>query len=135
MKNENEKYNRIIAQINDLQPVISNKEKQFAAIMQTVEKTLQKKNHLKPLILVSWSSSVAAAILIGLFLFEYFTMPTNQKYQTSMLPNISTHAVLYRTIEEQPDVTSFNDYLHGKKECQKRIKTLYLSIINKRKIL
>jgi hypothetical protein len=135
MKNENEKYAEIVAQIKRMQPIIPDTERLTTDIMQRIEGSSQKKTPNKTLTIVSWTTSIAASILIGLFLFEQFTLPTNSKLTNSKLPDNYIHSFLHKNVETETAITDFNDWIRVKMERQKRQQALYSNIINKHKIL
>jgi hypothetical protein len=133
MKNENEKYEEIVAHIQTLQPIIPDPERLTAKIMQRIEKVPQKKSPNKTLLIVSWTTSIAASFLIGLFLFEQFALPTNPKFMSSNLPDIYTHSFLHKNTKTATTLTDFNDWIRVKTERQKRQQAFYSSVITKYK--
>ena len=122
MKTENEKYTELVEHIKRLQPVISDTEVFASKILQHIEDVPQKKFYSKTLTIVSWSSSIAASLLIGLFLFEYFKQPTTTGHTTCKRPSIYTH---FNINDGNQTLTDFNDWIHIKKERQKREQAYY----------
>jgi hypothetical protein len=133
---KNEKYMELLDQIKVLQPTIVDSERLTANIMQSIEKMPQKRIRKQTLTVVSWTSSIAASLLIGLFLFEQVMIPTSNELKTLALP-VYSRTVLCKNIniEKQTTLTNFNDWIDLKKERQKRQQAFYIGIINKHKIL
>jgi hypothetical protein len=136
MNNETKKYEELVKQIKATPPVMADPEKLTARILQRIENTPQKKNRNKTLAGVSWVTSIAASLLIGLFLFEQLTTSTNREHQNAKISDRYFSLVLdkNRNIEKQNTLTNFNDWLRIKKERQKKQQAFYSSIINKHKI-
>ena len=126
------KYEELMAQIKSTQPVIFDAERLTANILQKIEKVPQKKSKNKMLSIATWISSIAASVLIGLFLFEQFMIPTNNNHQSSNIPEIYLSAGFN---EKQTVLTDFNDWFRTKKEHQKKQQAFYSSIINHYKSL
>ena len=126
------KYEELIAQIKSTQPVIFDAERLTDHILQKIEQMPQKKSQSKMLSIVTWTSSIAASVLIGLFLFEQFMIPSNNNHQSSNIPEISLNSFFY---EKQTVLTDFNDWFRIKKEQQKKQQALYASIMNHYKSL
>ena len=85
MKNEKDRYTEWIEQIKMFQPKIADPQKLILKTMQSVECLSKKKERNKTLIIVSWVSSIAASVLIALFLFEQFAPSTNVEYTSSKI--------------------------------------------------
>jgi hypothetical protein len=126
------KYEELMAQIKSTQPVIFDAERLTDNIKQKIEKVPQKKSKNKMLSIATWTSSIAASVLIGLFLFEQFMIPTNNNHQSSNIPEIYLSAGFN---EKQTVLTDFNDWFRTKKEHQKKQQPFYSSIINHYKSL
>jgi hypothetical protein len=123
MNTEKDIYSELINRIKVSQPTISDPQGLTSATMQRIEHLSKKKNDSKILHIMSLTSSIAASLLIGLFVFEQFTPPTNTE------TNTSTAMPVYNV-----SICSINDYIEFmqiKKERQK----LYSNLINKYKNL
>ena len=131
MNNENEKYTELISQIKATQAKISNPQKLTLQTMQHIE-NLSTKGKNKTLIFVSWASSIAASLLIGLFVFEQFTLPNNTENITSVYTSPAHEKIVF--ICKSTTLTDLNEWMQLKKERQKKQQTIN-SIINKYKTL
>ena len=133
MNNENSKYTELIDRIKTTQVKFSHPQKLSSKIMLDVEFLSKKKTDSKILRVVSLISSIAAVLLIGLFVFEQFLSSANmEKHKRS---NIAAVYVLYAVnknthIEKSTALNEFNKLIQMKKERQKKRQTFY-SIINK----
>ena len=133
--NEKGKYTELMNQIKATQPKISDPQRLSSETMQRIEKLPQKKDNNKRLTLVSWTSSIAASLLIGLFVFEQFAVPTRSKFISYATP--SDYIFYISEINNMKKQTTMNDFKHllnSKIDRQKKQQTLNL-IINKYKTL
>ncbi|MCL2652072.1 MAG: hypothetical protein FWD60_13755, partial [Candidatus Azobacteroides sp.] len=87
----------------------------------------------KILIFVSWSSSIAASFLIGMFLFEIFSPPKNKEFaSTKITPVNITPALDENAIIKNPmTLRDFKKIVSMKQEQR----AFYSSLVNKNKLL
>jgi hypothetical protein len=131
MNNENDKYTALISQIKATQVSIPDPQKLTLQMMQRIENLPQKRNN-KTLLFVSWASSIAASLLIGLFVFEQFTLSNNTENRTSAYISSAYEKSVF--MDKSTTLADLNTWMQLKKERQKKQETIN-SIINKYKTL
>lgn len=133
MNNENEKYTAFIHQIKNTKVQISDTQKLTSQIMQRIEHLPQKKGNNKTFLFVSWTSSIAASLLIGLFIFEQFLQPNTMDY--NQLDTVYTcTSIDYEKNYCMEKSTNIYTFMQLRKEHQKK-NQIVNSIINKYKTL
>jgi hypothetical protein len=128
----NEKYNELIDRIKGIQPQMNDPQGFTTKTMQRIEFESNKKTPYALLRVITIASSIAASLLIGLFLFEHYSLP--EKVNLNHSNYISINVNLPET-EGLTSIAAFHHYLSIKKEKQKNYRTLYSNIINKHQIL
>jgi predicted type IV restriction endonuclease len=97
--------------------------------MQRIEKLSKNKNQGKGLRILSLTSSIAASLLIGLFVFEQYFPSINTEDNSSITNLYICKSDNY--IEKPTALSEFNQLMQMKKERQK----LYANLVNKYKNL
>jgi len=133
MNNDKDKYTELIDRIKTWQPQISDPQNLILKTMNSVEMLSKKKRGNKILAVLSLASSIAASVLIGLFLFETFLPLKNEELQSSKVASAYvTPALMENMNKENPTTLSdFNKILSVKKQRRQEQRTLYLSLIDK----
>jgi len=117
MEDSNQKYNELVGLIKAKTPTLENSQDFTAEILSAVDRLKNKsvKNRLK---YVSWVSSVAATLLLGLFLLE-ISKPIES--------NVSNHN-FYSLIDfKDATLTEINHIVREKQEYRKK-REFYMSI-------
>ncbi|MDR0205745.1 MAG: hypothetical protein LBI45_00565 [Bacteroidales bacterium] len=129
----NDLYIELTNKIKNLQPKISDSQILTANIMHNVERLKHKNKYYRILTVTSWSSSIAASLLIALFLFEQFLPQNNTKIENPQILSISTTTVYSIDINSEKTATfyDFNQFLRIKKERQQKHRRSYSYIIDK----
>jgi hypothetical protein len=133
MNTENDKYTELISRIKTSQPILSDPQRLTSTTMQRIELLSKKKSHNRILSIVSITSSIAASLFIGLFVFEQFLPLENSEYEHStvsagyILP--VPNKIVY--IGKSAPLSEFSNLIRTKKEQQ----IFYSNIINKYKTL
>lgn len=130
---KNEQYNELVNQVKNLQPRIVDSQRLTSTIMQHIERVNHSNKYHRILTIVSWSSSIAALLLIALFLFEQFFPQDTTKYENYKILSISNTNVytINANLEENVNFSDFNRFLRIKKERQEKQRRLYSNFINK----
>jgi len=124
--NEKDKYTELIDRVKAFQPNMPDSQSSIGHIMQSIEKVSQKKIPNKMLIIVSRISSIAAAFLILLFLFEQFTAPNKKDFTSSkQIPESIFYISEKNNMEKPATMSDFNRLLSLKKERQKKQRDFY----------
>ena len=136
MNNENDKYIELIRQLKAAQVTLPNPQKLTSRTMLSIEAMSKKKSYIKPLTVIFWTSSIAAALLIGLFLPRKFFSSTNVEHKNlNVSPNYNLPVVGNNIYSEKSTVfNEFNRLIQLKKERQEAQRSFYLTLINKHKI-
>ena len=136
MNNENDKYAELINQIKVLQVKLPDSQRLTSKIMDNIELLSKRKTYIKVLNVIIITSSIAASLLIGLFVFEQFLIPNNLEHKKIHIVSTCTSTTYDKnaSIEKQTTLTAFNSLIQLKKERQKK-QQAFNSIINKYKIL
>ena len=130
MKNNNDdKYSELINQIKALEVKLSNPQQLADKTISRIELLEKKKKENKILPLISLISSIAASLLIGLFVFEQYFLPLNMEDKSLNATSFSDKTVYF---EKSNSFNDFDKCLQIKKSQQKR-QSLYTNIINKYK--
>ena len=128
----NDPYTELVNQVKNLQPKIIDSQRLTSNIMQNIEKVDSPNKYRRVLTIISWSSSIAASLLIALFLFEQFLPQNAAKFETSQI--LSIPPVIYNidiNSEKNATFSDFNHFLRIKKERQQTQRRLYSHFINK----
>jgi len=137
MNNAEDKYTEIIDQIKALQPQIADPQRLISKTMNRVEMLSKKKRGNKVLAVLSFASSIAASVLIGLFLFETYLPLQDKELQSSKTASVYVAPALMENMNMENPLTlsEFNKILNTKKQRRQEQRTLYLSLIDKYKNL
>jgi len=137
MNNVEDKYTEIIAQIKALQPQISDPQRLISKTMDSVEMLSKKKKGNKILTVISLASSIAASVLIGLFLFETYLPLQDKEMQSSKTASVRVMPALMENmnVENSMTLSEINKILNIKKQRRQEQCFLYLSLIDKYKNL
>jgi len=137
MNNDKDEYTELLNQIKIWQPQIPDPQKLISKTMDSVEMLSKKERGNKILAVISLASSIAASVLIGLFLFETFLPLKNEELKRSKTTSVYVVPVLMENMNmENPTTLShFNKVLNIKKQRQQEQRALYLSLIDKYKNL
>ena len=121
MNSENEKYTALINRIKAEQAQIPDTQRLTQQTMQRIENLPQKKTSNKMFQFVSWTSSIAASLLIGLFVLEQSLPSNNIEYQSNMasVPVLPTYDKQVLT-EKITVLTQLNALMQLKKEYQQK---------------
>jgi hypothetical protein len=130
MNSKTDKYTELIERIKATQAKISDPQKLTLKTMHSIELSLQKKSNNKTLSIVSWASSIAASLLIGLFVFEQLTAPTEMAFTSSKI--MPVYISEDNNMEKPTTINDFKQLLNNKIERQKKQQN-FNSIINKYK--
>ncbi len=122
MKNDEQKYDTLIARIRNTTPRLSDPQRLTADIMTSVEKLSQPPKPSRALRSITWISSVAALFFMGLFLTEHSISTPTSVQHTATLNYIS-----YSPTDKAHFVTSVKE----KRETRERTKTFYKNMITK----
>jgi len=137
MNNDKDKYAELIDRIKVWQPQISDPQRLISRTMDSVETLSKKKRGNKILAVISLASSIAASILIGLFLFETFLPLKSEELKSSKVASVYAAPALMENmnIEKPKTLSEFNKILSIKKQRRQEQRALYLSLIDKYKNL
>lgn len=129
MNSGKDTYNDILNQIKALQPKIPDSQRLISKTMDSIEIVSKKKSGNKILTILSLSSSIAASLLIGLFLFEMFLLPENKELKSSQIPPVHVIPASEKNmdIENPMTLSEFRKTLNIKKKQH----SLYTSLVNK----
>ena len=130
MNTKDDKYSELINQIKTLDVKLSNPQKLASRIISDIELLPKKKNNDKILRIISLMSSIAASLLIGLFVFEQYFLPLNMEDKSLNATSFPYKSVYF---EKSNPLNDFEKWIQIK-ECQQKRQNLYLNIINKHKI-
>jgi len=132
MNNAEDKYTEIIDQIKVLQPQMPDPQRLISKTMDSIEMLSKKKRGNKALTILSLSSSIAASVLIGLFLFETYSPLQDKELRSSKTASVH---VMPAMMQNPTTLSEINKILRVKKQRQQEQRTLYLSLIDKHKNL
>ena len=137
MNNDRDKYTELIDRIKAWQPQIPDSQRLISKTMDNVEMLSKKKKGNKILAVISLASSIAASVLIGLFLFETYSPLQDKEFQSSKTTSVNVMPALMGNMKmENPTTLSdFYKILNTKKQRQQEQRTFYLSLIDKYKNL
>lgn len=130
MSDKDQKYNELIALIKANKPALDHPEILTSEIMSAVGKLPLKAKSSRSLKFISWVSSVAAVLLVGLFLSErsVSTVPSTQDI------HISTYGSSFATEVSSENGNTLNmihDVVKEKREFNKRRESFYVNLIKK----
>lgn len=133
MKTKDQKYNELIRRIKTLKPALDDPGVLTSNILSAVEKLSDKpKINMTFMVLraVSWVSSIAAVLLLGIFLEGQFTpiVPPTQKTNVS---NYGSYSLTGGDIEEGGTLDKINGIVREKRKLKKERKFFYANIANK----
>ena len=132
MNNAEDKYTEIIDRIKVLQPQTPDPQRLISKTMDSIEMLSEKKRGNKILTVLSLSSSIAASVLIGLFLFETYSPLQDKELRSSKTASVH---VMPAMMQNPTTLSEINKILRVKKQRQQEQRTLYLSLIDKHKNL
>ena len=137
MNNVEDKYTEIIDRIKVLQPQISDPQRLISKTMDSVEMLSKKKKGNKILTVLSFASSIAASVLIGLFLFETYLPLQDKEIQSSKTASVRVMPALMENMNMENSMTlsEINKIINIKKQRRQEQRALYLSLIDKYKNL
>lgn len=123
MKTKDQKYNELIRRIKTLKPALDDPGVLTSNILSAVEKLSDKpKINMTFMVLraVSWASSIAAVLLLGIFLEGQFTpiVPPTQKTNVS---NYGSYSLTGGDIEEGGTLDKINGIVREKRKLKKSV--------------
>jgi len=134
MNNKDDKYSELINQIKTLDVKLPNEQELAEKIIASIEFLAQKKNDNKILRIISFASSIAASLLIGLFIIEQYFTSINMECES--LNTTSVYAVPFPEkniyCEKTNTPYDFNKWIQIKERQAKR-QSFYSNIISKYK--
>jgi hypothetical protein len=136
MNSENGKYTELIDRIKAAQVNLSNPQEFTSKVMQDIERLSKKENHSKMLYIISLTFSIAASLLIGLFVLEQFLLSNIEEHKNLNITEVYVLPVDNKNIHSEKSnvVNKFNTLINRNKERQKQQQAIYLKI-SKYKIL
>lgn len=123
-----EKYKILIEQIKEIQPVMANPQKLTADIMSSVQSTGVKKTGTRFLMIISWASSVAAVLLLALFITEKSASVESPVQSKWSVPNYASLEQIEVEADSQDNIKSV---VRFKAERQKERESFYSKLANK----
>lgn len=132
MKDRDQKYEEILNRIKTQSPTLHDPQGLSAEIMSTVRRTPNQGKTNEVLKRVAMISSVAATLLLGLFMTQHTTQKTANAYRTDV-SNYSNYSEATIKGKEENTLEIVNRMIRERKEWDKKQATLYERISNRYK--
>lgn len=128
MKNNEQKYSELIIIIREEKPILNDPHALTADILSAVEKLSDKATVSIPLKIISWVSSVACVLLLGVFLLEN-ARPNVSSNQTGG-SNYSSYLSAGLNTEEGTALEKVNDAIKERRALKNEREAFYTSFFN-----
>ena len=127
---KDQKYNELINRIKTEKPELDNPQMLTADILIAVEKIANNFRINRALRLISWASTTAAVLLIGLFLIE---RPSSIIYpaQKTSYSNYNSYTLTETEIDGTATLNTINSIVRKKREYNRRLESFRISVANK----
>lgn len=123
-----EKYKILIEQIKEKQPVLTDPQKLTADIMSSVQSPQTSKTGIRFLEIISWASSVAAVLLLALFITEHPTSAESAIRTEWGTPNYASSTQFETKSDSQENIRSVVKF---KLERQKERESFYSKLASR----
>jgi hypothetical protein len=130
MKDKDRKYNELIGRIKAGKPEPDDSQLLISEILSAIHELEDKPKSFGLLKYISWVSSVAAVLLLGLFLDE-ICEPIASPVQKLSASNYHFPSLIEQDIEEDSLMNEISRIVIERRELQKKRETFYMNIVNK----